>query len=345
MCMQIIADCVHVPSAVNHEVEEVHELVRRLAEHQPSKRCMRLVAIDANVELRHDRHKSQERRHMYPTDADEVARTRPAAETTTAQSSALPPPRKYAKAHNPRSHAENNNDTTAERPQTRNDTEESATTRALPVLLPPLLSALTLKDILCLLCYEFGAVVGIQRRSLADCTRTCPVAARSGACFAGYATKHDMVSVVETRGTAGDIAHLPGTHVWHGTFAPHDIDASTTRAGGVVIGVSRDMQRRWECLEHVTLARGRALAIRFYRHGRVVLLFIAVHLYPALAGGSQLSLFGCIREAMCVVPGALTIVGGDWNFVLQDEGRMRSGRAQPRDSGLLFHRFDSILGR
>lgn len=74
--------------------------------------------------------------------------------------------------------------------------------------------------------------------------------------------QNDIVFVLETRGTAADMLHLPGTHSSTGTCFPQLDDAGTTRAGGTIVGIRNAYMRGLSRHSVREVIQGRAISVR-----------------------------------------------------------------------------------
>lgn len=102
-------------------------------------------------------------------------------------------------------------------------------------------------------------------------THTNPVSwCRKRAQVVVLCSHHDFVTVVESRGTAADLSHLPTTHEWRGTFRATRPGEATSHAGGVVIGVHRCFERMGCRISHV-VATGRVLVATVYDAERPII--------------------------------------------------------------------------
>lgn len=120
---------------------------------------------------------------------------------------------------------------------------------------------------------------------------------------------------------------------------------TTSRAGGVVIGVrSHILVRgiRAGCEEVIV---GRVMSVTFWHNARVIAHIVGIHIDLALSGGQQLSVFRHLAAAGGRHPEAVSVVGGDWNFMQRDEERLRMDGSELRDAYMEADRFESVMQR
>lgn len=142
--------------------------------------------------------------------------------------------------------------------------------------------------------------------------------------------RNDVVTLQESRGQAADLDYLPSSHVWRGTFFRTDDFASSSRAGGVVIGVSRQMLRDG-VLTSVEVDRGRCLAVHLaFARGAVEV--VSVHLDPALGRRAKEQFLGKIRAHVDYLSPHAVLLGGDWNFLASGDVRLDTMRGESREA-------------
>lgn len=144
----------------------------------------------------------------------------------------------------------------------------------------------------------------------------------------------------ECRRCMGDLSELPATHECEGTFLPVDGDSATSRAGGLVIAVSRKLLRRASGRRFTLHQRGRAATLSL-RLGHWVHI-TGVHDDPTLPLGARRRLLAAISAHLARQSGVKFVLG-DFNFVAGGETRYDGdGRPTTADSSTAAY-FDELF--
>jgi hypothetical protein len=129
-----------------------------------------------------------------------------------------------------------------------------------------------------------------------------------------------VVFLQETRGTAGDLASLPHTHLHFGTFLNPDEETGSSRAGGIVTSIHKRIIDQVSIISEKYFAAGRCHGLRL-AGALFDVLCINVHLNPQWTYLQQKALFTAISKFIKQHPSAILLLGGDWNFVHSDDRR------------------------
>lgn len=157
----------------------------------------------------------------------------------------------------------------------------------------------------------------------------------------GLCDQQDIIFILEARGTAADLHHLPTTHKWTGTFLPHLDDAPTTRAGGTIVGIRTAYAARLASHTSRTVIQGRSVSARLQAQDGARLQCIAVHIDPSFTRPRIEQVMQKLRNEIDDLAPHFTIIGGDWNFMEQSEGRLHTGAGHRHNLSMVspaFHR-------
>jgi hypothetical protein len=130
----------------------------------------------------------------------------------------------------------------------------------------------------------------------------------------------------ETRGTAGDLASLPGSHLHFGSFLNPDEVLGSSRAGGVVTSVRMNIIDRITDISEKVIAAGRCHGL-FLKGADFELLCINVHVCPQWTFIMKKGLLCAIAKLILKYPAAILMLGGDWNFIHSDDRRLDTDSA------------------
>lgn len=124
---------------------------------------------------------------------------------------------------------------------------------------------------------------------------------------------HAMLLLVqETRGAVGDLAQLPGTHIFYGSFCDVDEGSSNSRVGGVFVGTKRQVaqsSRRCLCRE---LHPGRILVLSLLLG--VCIHAVNAHIVPQWTLRYKREVIQTMASEIDRCQGVV-FVGGDWSCV------------------------------
>ena len=136
-----------------------------------------------------------------------------------------------------------------------------------------------------------------------------------------------FVFLQEVRGKAGDRSSLeqllPNFH-FEFSHGEHRL------AGGVAIGVRKEILLKSLPMETIEIVAGRCMLCKL-RFGDATLALVNVHLEVFRTQHSCPTAFlRCLRGRLAQLPPCLRILGGDWNFIAEDDHRLdpRTGTLQ-----------------
>jgi hypothetical protein len=124
----------------------------------------------------------------------------------------------------------------------------------------------------------------------------------------------------ETRGTAGDLASLPASHLHFGSFLNPNEEVGSSRAGGVVTSIHKDLIDKVLTISEHFFAAGRCHGLRIAGQSFEVLC-INIHLNPQWTYLQKKGLLVGITKYIRRYPSAIVLLGGDWNFIHSDDRR------------------------
>jgi exonuclease III len=156
-------------------------------------------------------------------------------------------------------------------------------------------------------------------------------------------TNNAVLFLQETRGTAGDLATLPDTHLYFGTFLLPDEVAGASRAGGVVTAIHKTIIDKIDNICESVLSAGRCLAIWLQGPG-IDIVFINVHLNPQWTFIQKKIVLAAIANYIKIHSSSIVLLGGDWNFVHSDDRRFDTESAtETASSDPIAQAFENIF--
>lgn len=123
-----------------------------------------------------------------------------------------------------------------------------------------------------------------------------------------------VLCLQEVRGVEADLHFLPASHTYYSSLMQAPESGMSSREGGVVVAVGRDLCATLGDIEATEIRRGRVLAVRMQR-GPDVLHVLNVHLDPSFSLRARAA---CLREIRAYLDrhvGEAALIGGGWNFV------------------------------
>lgn len=134
---------------------------------------------------------------------------------------------------------------------------------------------------------------------------------------------HDVVCFQETRGSAGDLATLPLSHLWHCTFLAFSVATGGSAGGGVLLGVHRRLLQSIPRLEHRVVCRGRAQVLCLRAMDSYDDMVIAdVPMEPAWTMAARRGIVDGVHALVELYPLCAPFLLGDWNLVHPDNPRV-----------------------
>lgn len=132
----------------------------------------------------------------------------------------------------------------------------------------------------------------------------------------------------QRRGSPGDLAQLPPSHIYEGTFLPGDAGAGTSRTYGLVFAIRRSFHSKATSHRFVVHHRGRAATLSLRLGGWVH--FTGLHIDPVLPMSAKKRLLTDIAGHLARQDGVKFLMG-DFNFAAGGETRY-DGEGKPTTS-------------
>lgn len=134
---------------------------------------------------------------------------------------------------------------------------------------------------------------------------------------------HDLVGFQETRGGEGDLATLPSSHIWFGTFMAFSTASGGSAGGGCIIGMRRRLQGHFPRICHEVRLQGRAHALLCLPGASDDgLLLIIVHMESASPISVRKGVVDDIAALVARHYRCIPVAIADWNFVHADDPRV-----------------------
>lgn len=149
-----------------------------------------------------------------------------------------------------------------------------------------------------------------------------------------------MLFLQETRGTEADLTQFPQGHEYFGTFAEVDVDAATSRRGGVVTGIRTEVCRAAHRIVSEVIARGRILQVSLLLDRWIHR--INIHIDPALPLSVRRKSVRKTEDEATLCQD-IVVMGGDWNFVAGGDSRERLEDSQHKEDENMNGMFDDLF--